>query len=110
MAQVFKVLGQSNPTACTNTDIYTVPAANSTVVSTITICNANISANVNYSIAVRPAGATLAQKHYIAANAVVGFLDTIILTSGLTLSNGDVITVFTTGSTVSFNVFGSEIY
>jgi hypothetical protein len=110
MPQIFKVLGQSNPTANTNTDVYTVPASNSAVVSTITVCNANINANVNYSIAVRPSGATLAQKHYVTANAVVGFLDTIVLTSGLTLSNGDVITVFTSGSTVSFNVFGSEIY
>jgi len=110
MPQVYKVLGQSNPSVNTNTDVYTVPAANSAIVSTITICNANINANVNYSIAIRPAGATLAQRHYITANAVVGFLDTIVLTSGLTLGNGDVVTVFTTGSTVSFNLFGSEIY
>jgi len=110
MPQVYKVLGQSNPTANTNTDVYTVPASNSAIVSTITVCNANINANVNYSIAIRPAGAAIAQKHYITANAVVGFLDTIVLTSGLTLGNGDVVTVFTTGSTVSFNLFGSEIY
>jgi len=110
MPQIFKVLGQSNPSVNTNTDVYTVPASNSTVVSSIAICNANTTANVNYSIAIRPAGATLAQKHYIAANAVVGFLDTIVLTSGLTLGNGDVVTVFTTGALTSFSLFGSEIY
>lgn len=110
MAQVFKVLAQSNPSVNTNTDIYTVPAANSTVISSITVCNANTTSNVNYSIAVRKSGEAIAQKHYIAANAVVGFLDTIVLTSGLTLGNGDVVTVFTSGTLTSFNLFGSEVY
>ena len=109
MAQTFKVLGQSNPTACTYTTIYTVPAATQTVVSTITICNFNATTNANYSLLVRPAGESLSVKHYITSNNVIQSLDTIALTLGITLGNTDVITAYTTGSNVSFSVFGSEI-
>ena len=109
MAQNFKVLGQSNPTACTYTTLYTVPAATQSVVSTITICNFHATSNANYSILVRPAGEAISTKHYITSNNVVQSLDTIALTLGLTLGNTDVITVYTTGSNVSFSVFGSEV-
>jgi|LauGreDrversion2_3_1035106.scaffolds.fasta_scaffold15770_2 membrane-bound inhibitor of C-type lysozyme len=45
MATTYKVLGQSNPAAATATTLYTVPAATSTVVSTINICNQSVSAD-----------------------------------------------------------------
>lgn len=109
MAQTFKVLGQSNPTAFTNTTLYTVPAATQAVISTISVCNANTSTSANYSIAIRPAGETLASKHYFAANNVVGALDTIAITVGLTLGNTDIITVYASNPNVSFGIFGSEI-
>ena len=105
MPQTFKVLGQSNPTAFTNTTLYTVPAATQAVVSTITISNANTSTNANYSIAIRPAGETLSAKHYITNNNVVQSLDSI----GLTLGNTDVVTVYTSSSNVAFGIFGSEV-
>ena len=110
MPQVYKILGQSNPLVNTNTTLYTVPASNSAVISSITVCNANVTANHNFSIAVVKSGESLAQKHYISSNNVVGFLDTVIITSGLTLGNGDSLTVFTTGALTSFSAFGSEIY
>ncbi len=109
MAQNFKVLGQSNPTAFTNTTLYTVPAATQAVISTITIANANTTTNANFSIAIRPAGETLAAKHYITNNNVVQNLDTIGLTLGLTLGNTDVVTVYASNPNVSFGIFGSEI-
>ena len=65
MATIYKVLGQSNPAATTATAIYTVPAGNSAIVSTLNICNLNSSAG-SFRIAVRPAGATLANVHYLA--------------------------------------------
>ena len=105
----YKVLAQSNPSAQTYTTLYTVPAATQTVVSTISICNANTSTNTNYSIAIRPAGEALAAKHFLTSNNVVGTVDTIMLTVGLTLGNTDVVTVWTTGANVSFGLFGSEI-
>lgn len=108
MATVYKVLGQSNPAATTATTLYTVPSATSTVVSTITICNQASSA-ATYRIAVRPAGATLAAQHYIVYGATVPASDTTTLTLGLTLATTDVVTVYASSATVSFNAYGSEI-
>jgi guanyl-specific ribonuclease Sa len=105
----YKVLGQVNPTALTNTTLYTVPAATQAVISTITISNANTTANANYGIAIRPAGETIAAKHYITNNNVVQSLDSIGLTLGLTLGNTDVVTVYASHSNVSFGIFGSEV-
>ena len=108
MATTYKVLGQSNPSATTATTLYTVPASTSTVVSTITVCN-QASTAATYRIAVRPAGATLAAQHYIVYGATVAASDTTTLTLGLTLATTDVVTVYASSATLSFNAFGSEI-
>jgi hypothetical protein len=108
MAIVYKVLGQSNPSATTATTLYTVPASTSTVASTITICNQGASSD-NYRIAVRPAGEALAAKHYIAYNGVIPAYDSISLTIGITLATTDVVTVYAGTANLSFNLFGSEI-
>jgi hypothetical protein len=105
----YKVLGQSNPTAQTYTTLYTVPSATQAVISTISICNANSSSNANYSIAIRPAGEAIAAKHFLTNNNIVGAVDTIMLTVGLTLGNTDVVTVYTPSSNLAFSLFGSEI-
>ena len=108
MATSYKVLGQSNPAASTNTTLYTVPASTQTVVSTITICNLAASTAI-FNIAVRPAGATLSNVHYIAYQVTLGASDTTALSLGLTLSATDVITVNASTTSVSFAAFGSEI-
>ena len=108
MAIVYKVLGQSNPTAVTATTLYTVPASTSTVVSTITICNQAATAD-SYRIAIRPAGATLTAAHYIAYNGAIPAYDTISLTIGITLATTDVVTIYAGTANLSFNLFGSEI-
>jgi len=108
MATTYKVLGQSNPAATTATTLYTVPASTSTIVSTITICNQSIS-NDTYRIAIRPAGATLDPKHYIAYNGVVPAYDSVSLTIGITLATTDVVTIYANTANLSFNLFGSEI-
>jgi hypothetical protein len=104
----YKILGQSNPTAATNTDLYTVPANTSVVASTLNICN-QATLSSTFRIAVRPGGATLAPKHYIVYDNVIPALDTISLTIGMSLATTDVVTVYTPNSTLSFNLFGSEI-
>ena len=63
MANTYKVLGQSSPAATTLTSLYTVPAATSAVTSTLTVCNYGVSTTVR--VAVRPAGAGIANQHYI---------------------------------------------
>ena len=108
MPTTYKVLGQSNPSATTATSLYTVPASTSTVVSSISVCNL-ASSSATYRIAVRPAGASLANQHYLAYDVTVGASDTTIITVGLTLATTDVITVYGSTANLSFAAFGSEI-
>jgi glucose-6-phosphate dehydrogenase assembly protein OpcA len=108
MATTYKVLGQVNPTAATATTLYTVPAGTQTVVSTISVCNLT-AGELSFRIAIRPAGETLATKHYIAYDAKVAGNDTTFITVGATLGAGDVITVYESAADIAFNAFGSEI-
>ena len=108
MPTTYKVLGQSNPAATTNTTLYTVPSATSTVVSSIVICNQTASA-ATYRIAVRPAGAAVAAQHWIVYGATVAASDSTVLTVGLTLATTDVITVYASTANLSFSAYGSEI-
>lgn len=109
MTIAYKVLGQVNPSAATQTALYTVPAGNSTVVSTLAVCNqAGIPANIR--IAIQKGGATLSSAQYIAYDTQVPANDLITYTIGITLTATDVVNVYANTSTVSFNLFGSEIY
>ena len=90
------------------TTLYTVPAATSAVVSTITISNRS-TATRTYRIAIRPAGAALDIKHYIAYDVGVLTNDTTSLTLGVTLAATDVVSVYASGSELAFTMFGSEI-
>jgi glucose-6-phosphate dehydrogenase assembly protein OpcA len=108
MALTYKVLGQVNPSATTNTTLYTVPSATSVVASTLNVCNQASSA-ATFRIAIRPAGESIAAKHYIAYDTSVPANDSVSLTIGITLAATDVITVYASTTTLSFNLFGSEI-
>jgi glucose-6-phosphate dehydrogenase assembly protein OpcA len=108
MPTTYKVLGQSSPVANTLTTLYTVPSSTSTVVSTITIANlANASAT--FRIAVRPAGASIANQHYIAYDVTIAALDSLTLTLGVTLATTDVLSVYASTATMAFAAYGSEI-
>jgi hypothetical protein len=104
----YKVLGQVNPSATTLSTLYTVPASTSAVISTLCICNQSSSSG-SFRVAVRPAGASIDPKHYIAYDTPIPSNDTIHLTIGASLGNTDVISVYASSSTMSFTLFGSEI-
>ena len=109
MATTYKVLAQNNPSATTETTLYTVPSSTSAVVSTISICN-QAGTSGTYRIAVRPAAdASTAAKHWIVYGATVAASDSIMLTLGLTLATGDVIRVYGSSANISFAAFGSEL-
>ena len=108
MPTVYKVLGQSAPSATTATTLYTVPAATSAVVSSIVIANRDASA-ATYRISIRPAGAVQANQHYIAYDVTVGASDSTVLTLGITLATTDVVTIYASTANVSFSAYGSEI-
>jgi hypothetical protein len=108
MASTYKVLAQSAPSATTNTDVYTVGSGKSAVVSTITVCN-RAASSATYRIAIRVAGATIANEDYIAYDSIVPANDTINLTIGVTLAATDVVTVYASTANLSINLFGAEI-
>jgi glucose-6-phosphate dehydrogenase assembly protein OpcA len=109
MTNKYKVLGQLNPAANTQTTLYTVPSSNSAVISSVTVCNQG-STVATFSIAVQVAGATITNKQYLNFNTPVPANDTIHMTLGMTLAATDVISANANTTSVSFNVFGSEIY
>lgn len=108
MPTIYKVLGQSAPAANTDTTLYTVPAATDAVISSFVVANRD-TASATFRIAVRPAGAALANQHYIAYDVTVGGGDSTILTIGATLDATDVVTVRASTANISFTAFGSEI-
>jgi hypothetical protein len=101
MAQAYKVLAQSAPSATTLTDVYTASAGVQVVASTIT--------DATYRIAVRASGASLANQHYIAFGATVAANDTVALTLGITLQASDIVTIYASNANLSFTMFGCEI-
>jgi len=108
MATSYKVLGQSAPSATTNTDVYTVPAATETVISTVIIANRAATAGT-FRLAVRPNGAAIADQHYLAYDIPIAANDSTTLTLGITVDATDVITFYASSANMSINVFGSEI-
>ena len=108
MATTYKVLGQNAPSATTATTLYTVPAATSTIISTISVCNQNATA-ITYRISVRPAAAVQTTAMYIAFDISLPANTTDTLTLGITLATTDVVTVYASATAVAFNAYGSEI-
>lgn len=123
MATSYKILGQASPNVDTDTDLYTVPAATSAIVSSIVVCHfiGSVSANtgatalLNFAVWVRVAGAAKSDSNKLIATASVGAGSTIVLKLGITLAATDVITVreSSTGGTaapyLTFTAFGCEI-
>jgi hypothetical protein len=107
MATIYKVLGQSNPTAGSLSVLYQVPAATSAVCSTLVITGIGVSSVVR--VAIQPASASIQSKHYIVYDATVNQFDSTFLTMGVTLAATDVVSVYSNTSSSSFSLFGSEI-
>ena len=107
MAETPKVLGQSNPSAAALTTLYTVPALTNTVSSTITVANRSATATT-FRIAVSPSGAGISDEHYLYYDVPIPGNDTFATTIGISLEATDVIRVWATLATLSFNVFGIE--
>jgi hypothetical protein len=104
----YKVLGQSAPSATTETDLYTVPAATETIVSTITVANRSTS-DATFRISVSVNGAATATKDYIIYDATCAGNGLQAFTMGFTMDATDKIRVYASSANLSFNVFGSEI-
>jgi len=108
LANAYKVLGQSAPSATTDTDVYTVPSSTEAVVSTIIIANRAATAGT-FKLAIRPDGAAIANVHYIAFDVPLAANDSTTLTLGITLDAADVITANCSSADMTINIFGTEI-
>lgn len=107
MAQTYKVLAQANPSATTPTDVYTVPALTTTVVSSVVVANRS-SSDRTFRLSVRVAGAGADSKQYLAYDMAVPANDSIFVQLGLTLGAADVLTAYVSAADLSINVFGVE--
>lgn len=111
MPTVYKVLGQDAPVGNVLTDIYTVPATTSTVVSSIIVANRGPDLAV-FRVAISPMGAAIANQHYLYYDIALDGNDTFIATIGLTLATTDVVRVRASGlggDDLTFQLFGSEL-
>jgi hypothetical protein len=108
MTTTIKVLGQQSPGAASLTTLYTVPASTVTVCSSISVCNRSATAT-SFRIAVRPAGCAISNEMYLYYDVTIAGNDTFVATIGITLATTDVVSVYATLATLSFNLFGQEI-
>ena len=108
MANVYKILGQSSPSATTETALYTVPSAKSTVVSSISICNRG-SGQTTFRVSISQGGSATANKDYLYYDVILAGNDTFIATIGVTLATTDVVRVYASNTNLSFSLYGSEI-
>lgn len=108
MPTTFKVLGQSKPTAATLTACYTVPSATQATVSSIVVSNQS-AAQTSFRISVAVGGAADTASQYLYYDMVIPGNTSFVATIGVTLGATDVIRVYNTLATCSFNVFGCEV-
>jgi len=103
-----KILGSSNPSATTETDIYTVPAGKEALAA-VFITNLSTSAGATIRVAVGSNGAgSIANSDYIAYEVQ---LDPrmVIKLHPIALDTGDIITVYASTANVTFKATGLEI-
>jgi hypothetical protein len=108
MANTYKILGQSSPAATTETTLYTVPSSTSTVCSSISICNRGTT-QTTFRVSISQGGGITANKDYIYYDVTLAGNDTFIATIGVTLATTDVIRVYSGNTSLSFQLFGTEI-
>jgi hypothetical protein len=107
VANTLKTLGQLYPSSAVLSTLYTAPALTSAVCSSIVICNISAT-QTTFRIAVRPGGATISNEMYLYYDLPLAGNDTFIATIGISLEAGDVISVYSTLGTLSYNAFGQE--
>jgi len=108
MIETYKVLGQLNPIAATLTDLYVVPADTQAVGSSIMVANRS-AVKTEFRIAIAVGGVADDLKQYIAFDFSIFGNDPQEFTIGITLQPTDVVRVYATLATLSFNMFGTEI-
>ena len=108
MPETLKVLGQAAPAATTETDLYTVPAATTVVVSSLTVCNRS-GTQSTFRVSVSVTGAATANADYLYYDVTIAGNDTFAATLGVTLGATDKVRVYGGANTLSFHCYGTEV-
>jgi len=108
MTETRKILGQVDLLATTLTDVYIVPASTQSVVSTITFTNRS-GAKQTFRCSVAISGSADTGKQYIRYEESLPKNTSYDMTLGITLGAGDTIRAYSSGASVSVNIFGVEI-
>tara|TARA_A100001234_G_scaffold221439_1_gene237517 strand:+ start:1213 stop:1530 length:318 start_codon:yes stop_codon:yes gene_type:complete len=98
------ILGQSAPSATTNTTVYTVPAATTSVVNVNVLNRGTSAATVRIALA---AASSPTDGEYIEYDAIVppkGVLER----TGIALNAGKLVVVYASSGDTSVNVYGLE--
>jgi hypothetical protein len=109
MTTNYKILGQTAPTAGSETLNYTVPSATSTLVRSINITNVSVAADTYRIALVTTAASNASTAQFIAFDATVEPNSTVTIKAGYTLAAGNGIRVRSTNGTSTFTTFGAEI-
>lgn len=108
MTDTVKILGQSNPSAATLTVAYTVPTNTSAVISSMWICELG-AGTPTFRIAILSKGEAVTENSpYVFFDKALVANQTIVAPGGVTLGQGDQVSVYASDGNVSFSVFGVE--
>jgi hypothetical protein len=100
----YGVLGQSSPSAANLTDVYTVAAGRR---ATIRVIAANRSGADTFRVAVSPAGASIANAHYIAFGKAIEANEA-LSSAPFEVGPGDIVRCYSQNGSISFTVSGLE--
>jgi hypothetical protein len=106
--ETMKTPSFSAPAANTLTSLYIVPSSTQAIIPTINVCN-TASAAATFRIGIRPGGAAIqAQNYLVYENSISGY-ESIIFNQGILLDAEDILSVYSSASTVSFTAFKMEV-
>ncbi len=108
MAITYVDPSQSDPSATTLTTLYTVPGATNAVCSALHVCNRSATAT-SFRVAVRIAGAAIANSHYCYYDVPIAGNDTFTAELKWSLAAGTIVSVYATLATLTFTLHKSEI-
>jgi hypothetical protein len=104
--EVIKVLGKVSPSATTLTTLYTVPTDKGAVISSLNICNRD-----TYDATIRIAiyrTESPASADYLEYNMMVYGNCSAQRLKGVTMAQGDIVSIYASSEHISFQLFGSE--
>jgi hypothetical protein len=104
-----KQLGQTAPTAATNTTNYTTPAATATILSSICICNTSSSVTDKVRVFIIPSAGAAGVTNAIIFDLSIPANNPYFANIAVTMNTGGFIQVYSLNGTSTFTTSGAEI-